>query len=519
MLTALPSSSAAIPATADGIVPLLVQRSMFWKPAYSLDLSKADYIPLIFWLTDIHRPNSLVELGPDTAAFYFAFCQSIERLGLAAQCFAIDEWTSESRSGSTYETVESYNASHYGAFSTILKMSPPKAKDNFVDRSVDLLQLNLADDFDKSAFHFDDWLPKLSDKAIVLVYGTSVGASPRAARELVATLKNKYPSFEFLHGRGMTIFCVGDSVGPISHLFSDELSPLTKQTLCDMFARLGQACIDAQLAARYLDQAQSFQINGSTPHSSETNSVQSIDNSKVTGGETSEAVELREKLKAAEALVIELRQELKDTTTNADNLRKFLEQIKSKFSDQSNELIHTSRALADSRVKEERLAREMVLLTQMFLKIKQPTSNVVKGKGNASNVNEHASGIKNRGDSILTPPKRHRKLSRLLREVLGSGSIDSRKRAKEREAIAMLATSELFDEKWYLNTYPDAASSNLHPVEHYLRIGAKAGHNPSKKFNTLFYLQTYEDVAQAGVNPLVHYLKFGKNENRRPTPR
>ncbi|WP_340316720.1 sulfotransferase family protein [Rhizorhabdus argentea] len=55
------------------------------------------------------------------------------------------------------------------------------------------------------------------------------------------------------------------------------------------------------------------------------------------------------------------------------------------------------------------------------------------------------------------------------------------------EAVAMIRGSGLFDEAWYLASYPDAASSGLDPIEHYLTTGAPRGYNPHPLFDTGFY--------------------------------
>ncbi|MCW5696462.1 MAG: hypothetical protein KIS96_06960 [Bauldia sp.] len=54
-------------------------------------------------------------------------------------------------------------------------------------------------------------------------------------------------------------------------------------------------------------------------------------------------------------------------------------------------------------------------------------------------------------------------------------------------AIAMIRESGLFDEDWYLATYPDAAGSD--PVRHYLETGAARGYDPSPLFRTTFYVR------------------------------
>ena len=84
-----------------------------------------------------------------------------------------------------------------------------------------------------------------------------------------------------------------------------------------------------------------------------------------------------------------------------------------------------------------------------------------------------------------------------------------------REQFKLIKKSGLFDQKWYLSSYPDVAVTGINPVEHYLRYGASEGRNPSESFNTIFYLNKYSDVAESGINPLIHYIRHGRSEQRR----
>ncbi len=82
----------------------------------------------------------------------------------------------------------------------------------------------------------------------------------------------------------------------------------------------------------------------------------------------------------------------------------------------------------------------------------------------------------------------------------------------------LIKSTGLFDEQWYLKSYPDLTVSNQEPLVHYLLHGAGEGRNPSSEFNTLNYLIAYPDVADEGMNPLVHFIKFGQYEGRKPDP-
>jgi len=76
----------------------------------------------------------------------------------------------------------------------------------------------------------------------------------------------------------------------------------------------------------------------------------------------------------------------------------------------------------------------------------------------------------------------------------------------------------LVDQEYYFRTYPEAKELGIPAAEHYFRLGAAKGYNPSADFDTRFYLTQYPDVASAGVNPLQHYAYYGANEGRRTHP-
>ncbi len=91
------------------------------------------------------------------------------------------------------------------------------------------------------------------------------------------------------------------------------------------------------------------------------------------------------------------------------------------------------------------------------------------------------------------------------------------KKDNMREQIELVRASSLFNSEWYLEQNPDIRSSNLDPVEHFVRYGGREGRSPGPEFSTTVYFQTYPDVQEAGMNPLVHYLRFGTEEGL-PTP-
>jgi len=77
-----------------------------------------------------------------------------------------------------------------------------------------------------------------------------------------------------------------------------------------------------------------------------------------------------------------------------------------------------------------------------------------------------------------------------------------------------LAQSPLFNAEWYLQNYPDVASTSLDPLRHYLASGWREGRRPGPEFDGTYYVARYHDVAQLDIPPLVHYWVHGRFEGR-----
>ena len=80
--------------------------------------------------------------------------------------------------------------------------------------------------------------------------------------------------------------------------------------------------------------------------------------------------------------------------------------------------------------------------------------------------------------------------------------------------VDCIRNSKLFDEKWYLQNYPDVKNAGIDPAEHYYQYGGFEGRDPSERFCTDEYLAIHRDVKEAGINPLFHYEYDGFFQGR-----
>ncbi len=118
---------------------------------------------------------------------------------------------------------------------------------------------------------------------------------------------------------------------------------------------------------------------------------------------------------------------------------------------------------------------------------------------------------------LFAPPnsRRARVLRRMINAIF-SPFIKIRRNLKSKRESALIKSSGLFDETWYLAQNPDVALAKENPLLHYLHNGGFEGRDPSPGFSSQRYLDNNPDVRAAGINPLVHYLRFGKKEERSP---
>lgn len=84
--------------------------------------------------------------------------------------------------------------------------------------------------------------------------------------------------------------------------------------------------------------------------------------------------------------------------------------------------------------------------------------------------------------------------------------------------IRLIKSSALFQEKWYLDHYPDVATTGMNPMSHFLKFGGSEGRDPGPGFNSAWYLKNYRNAILPGLNPLVHYLEQGRELGYLPEP-
>ena len=139
----------------------------------------AGHIPFAAWLMALMRPCTLVELGVYSGISYLSFCQVAMQRQIPLRAWGVDTWQGDAHAGSydgaaILRTLREQHDARYGHFSTLLQKTFDEALADIADGSVDLLHIDGLHTYEAVRHDFESWLPKLSERAVVLFHDTAV---------------------------------------------------------------------------------------------------------------------------------------------------------------------------------------------------------------------------------------------------------------------------------------------------------------------------------------------------------
>jgi len=210
-------------------------------PSRVASLTRLGHIPFLFWIVETSRPTTIVELGVGDGNSYCALLQASSHLGLEVRCFGVDPW-SDADGEDAYRSLCGYHDPLYGTFSTLVRSSHDAATAHFLDKTIDLLHVAGTPSSNLTAPELERWLTRMSSRGFVVFHDINGSVGPAAAWPLWEGLRQRYPTFEFLHSNGLGIAYVGGDPLPdaVKPLFDGTLRA-DRSHMRAYFARLGLA--------------------------------------------------------------------------------------------------------------------------------------------------------------------------------------------------------------------------------------------------------------------------------------
>jgi len=435
----------------DPLAPI-VRRSMLFTPERQAPSAWIEHVPFAFWLVDVLRPATIVELGTHVGVSYSAMCQAVKSLGLSSRCFAIDTWKGDKQSGlypeEIYDEFSKFHDARYSSFSRLVRSSFDAALPHFEEQSIDLLHIDGLHTYEAVRHDYESWLPKLSKSAIVLFHDTNVRENNFGVFRLWNEVADGHLHFNFLHGNGLGVLGLGRDYPEAVHLLFDANAHGRVGTAFrEMFAYVGR----------------------SVSHMGDRDSL--------------------------ERALATRNRELAERTAKADALDQAL----------SENAARLGALRAELAERESQVGRLNIALSETAAQV-APLRAIVSSLQTSSRWLVAARQFK-----MLLQYSAAGHSLRLGWRAVKTGSMAP---LRDLQATAEIARSGLFDREWYLKSYPDVAVWGVDPLRHYVARGARDGRNPNRWFRGLEYFGRYPQAVAAGVNPFADYLRHGAADTR-----
>lgn len=242
--------------TVDGVTPFWLRPTSYWQPAHIVTSAWLGHAPFAFWLMDVLRPRSVVELGTHYGFSCFVFAEAARRLGLEITVNALDSWVGDDQAGfygeDVFESVRSIAERDYPSAVHLMRGWFSDSRPSVGDETVDLLHIDGRHGYEDVREDFTQWRSTVRDGGVVLFHDIAERDQGFGVWRLWEELSAENPSFGFTHSHGLGVLAVG-SVGrePLARLLSAD-EGMARQIRAD-YERLGarverQAWLEAKPA-------------------------------------------------------------------------------------------------------------------------------------------------------------------------------------------------------------------------------------------------------------------------------
>ena len=507
---------------------------VFWSPArIGSESAWWGHVPFAHWLVASLKPRCIVELGTHNGVSFAAFCEAVQRSGASTRCYAVDLWEGDEHAGhygeEVYADLQPFIASRFGTYAELMRMKFDEALPYFEDGFVDLLHIDGLHTLEAVTADFESWRPKLSERGIVLFHDINVRERGFGVWRLWEQLRDLYPSFEFLHGHGLGVLCVGADVPDAMQLLC-SLSPAQVHTVQEAFSSLGSRWIATNNADRAQAECRRLiaRIDALTQQSDPS---------------TRGSEDFAGQLGALERLLREKEQQLEVALSVAQVASASAQRVMSQASwlaasFRTAFLDSLSRAAppdgGDASLPRESSPKLQSAEGVMLAGAARP----LEARGYRRHLSRFKRSIEKRWPRMLYRPQAQAPVliptpvgdayaivedaaSSQVGTLADAWPVETAPPSSGMEGLSSDEVNALraaFDEDYYLANNPDIVGHHILPFDHFMTYGWREERKPCADFDPAYYLSRWSDIRKAGINPFVHWVLHGANEGRRAIP-
>ena len=170
--------------------PFWLSPTSYWLPERISSTSAwLTHAPFAFWLMDVLRPRSIVELGTHYGFSCFVFAEAVRRLGLDCTISALDSWEGDDQAGiygeDVYESVAGGRGERsYPDTVRLVRGYFDDSRPLVADDSVDLLHIDGRHGYEDVLADYTAWRSTVRDGGIILFH--DIAEHQRGLRRLAA---------------------------------------------------------------------------------------------------------------------------------------------------------------------------------------------------------------------------------------------------------------------------------------------------------------------------------------------
>lgn len=466
-------------------------QAAFWRPRHAAASPMLGHVPFLFWLMGTVRPRIVMQSDVGDGVVYMALCQAADRLGDSVMCLGI-----QANEPLIPTAMQEQHDTHYSDFSELFHGNLINAAQRF-NGEIDLLVLNKAIDGHAMDSLQNELLPRLSDRAVILLCHPGDVFPDISVRNVLLPKQTKPIIIDPVSACGQEIEVVlyGKHQSERLKLLADQHpgKPAYLATR-QVFSRLGQgveAIQNVEDLRKERDHLSSlFQSAQAALEKQENELTAKL--AEANAAKASEAVEVSRQAEALARLfdlgrdLAEKEREVTDLITERSRLEAKIEEgetrAKARTAEKEAEVKALEAQITNLRIEKSDIQQELaaarnahqeriqdiVVLTKAYEAEKQNPQLMQKQAALQTLQMEEKIASIYRAAGV--------EIGRVVRALLPKGKgILWKKGGRLEDKAKILVANQIVDPEWYLAQHPDVAAAGMDPAVHYVLHGAEEG--------------------------------------------